>query len=429
MRTKLIILITFLFLLRLTYGLFSEFWFPDELQIYLLGLKSFTTNTWPYYGPDVVYSNTQIPGALQGLLVSASFYISKIPESPIIFLNVLSFTSLSFLANYITKRIKSIPIWLVWTIVMTTPWTMHYSTRVVNPSYALIFSIPFFICLLDLLPIYKKAILKPKLAFFILGICTTLIMQLHMSWVLLIPLAGLTFLSRIKTNFKQQVFNFSLYTTGLLIGVLTLIPTLLIEQTQSVSSNIVFNIDNWSNLPIITLRFLSFASNEIPYVLGGNTPERLAVIYEQLWMTPVAILLLIIGFFQVGLFLMLLFNKNLSPDFKKIKLLVIISILLLYFSFFFSIKGPSSHTFYIMLPLAIFYSFYCYQWLITKKKYALQILKLMSILGILFHFGLGAYNFQHKSLYKNRHKAEKAINQMDYTLLGKRRADDWGYGY
>jgi hypothetical protein len=431
MRTKLTILICALFLFRLAYGLCSEFWFDDELQIYLIGLKSFTTHTWPYYGPDLVYTNTQIQGGLQGLLVSVPFYISKVPEAPIIFLNILSFGSLSFLATYTTKRIKGIPAWLVWTIIMTTPWTMYYSTRVVNPSYSLVFSIPFIISMIDLLPIYKKPIINPKLGFFIIGICTTLIMQLHMSWVLLIPLTGIIFLLRIKTKFKHQAINFGLYASGLFLGALTLIPTLLLAQDLSpgTASNVVFNIDNWSNLPVILLRFFSFASNEIPYILGGDTATRLAVFYDQIWMSPVMIFLLVIGFLQVGLFAILLFNKKLSEEFRKVKLLVIGSVLILYLSFFFSIKGPSSHTFYIMLPLAIFYAFYSYQWLIAKKTYTLKLLKLMAICGVVLHIGLGMYNFRNKSLYKDRAKVEHALEEMDYTVLGTRRADDWGYGY
>lgn len=429
MPIKLLFIIISLFLFRLVYGLCSEFWYEDELQVYLIGLKSFTTNTWPYYGPDLVYTNTQIPGALQGLLVAIPFHILKLPESPALFLNLLSFLSLSLLAWYITKRIEMIPSWLVWTIVMTTPWAMHYSTRVVNPSYALVFAIPFFIGLLELLPLYKKALFPSQIAFFILGCCTTCIMQLHLSWVLLIPLAGVTFLSRIKSNFKQQAINASLYLLGVFVGALTLIPTLFLEDTKSVASNIQFNADNWSNLPIIVLRFFSFASNEIPYALGGSTAQRLAVIYEQIWMSPIAAFLLILGFAQVAIFILFLFNKHVSQEFRTIKLLVICSILLLYGSFFFSVKGPSSHTFYIMFPLALYYAFYCYQWLIMKHKYILPLLKSMAILGLLFHVGLGAYHYKHKSIYKDRAKVQEALEKMDYTILGRRRADDWGYGY
>lgn len=424
-----ILIIFGLFVFRLVFGLFSEFWFTDELQIYLIGLKSYTTGTWPYYGPDLVYTNTQIAGALQGLLVSIPFYFLKIPEAPTIFLNILSFLSLSFLANYITKRIPSVPSWMVWFIVMTTPWTMYYSTRVVNPSYAIVFSIPFFVALIDLLPIYQKPILNNKLSFFILGICTTLIMQLHMSWVLLVPLTGLVFLSKLKTNIKQQIGQFLFYMFGLFLGALTLIPTFFVKYEHSATENIVFNIDNWSNLPIITLRFFSFASNEIAYVLGGSTEERLTIVYDQIWMSPAVLVLLIMGFLQVGLYVFQLFNKKVTPEFRKIKILVILVLLLLYASFFFSIKGPSSHTFYILLPLALFYAFHSYDWLIKNFKYALTVLKVMIVAGVLFHIGLGLYNYKNHSLYKDRDKVVNALEQMDYKVLGNRRADNWGYGY
>ena len=99
-KNELYLLIPFLFLFRLTFGLSSNFWTPDVFQIYLIGLKSFTMNVWPLYGPDLVYTNTQIPGALQGLLIALPFNILKIPESPIILLNILSFASLSALARY-----------------------------------------------------------------------------------------------------------------------------------------------------------------------------------------------------------------------------------------------------------------------------------------------------------------------------------------
>ena len=84
---KVIILFLIFFPMRLAFGLFSEFWFEDELQIYLVGLKFYTTGHWPFYGPDVVYTHYQIPGALQGLLVGIPFYIMQIPEAPYILLN------------------------------------------------------------------------------------------------------------------------------------------------------------------------------------------------------------------------------------------------------------------------------------------------------------------------------------------------------
>lgn len=428
---KLYLLVVSLFVFRLVYGLFSQFWFADELQIYLLGLKYYTTDAWPYYGPDLVYTNTQISGALQSLLVGVPLFIAKLPEAPIVLLNILSFLSLAYLVKFIQARIPSIPKWMVWCIVMTTPWAMYYSTRVVNPSYALVFSIPFFIAAVDLLPIYKEKFQSTKISFWLLGFCTLAIMQLHMSWVMLLPYTGLAFLFGFKKGIKNQFINLFFYLLGAIIASSTLIPTLLLDQSEevSVATNIVFNKDNWSNLPIIALRYFSFAGNEIAYVLGGSTQERIEVVSSQIWMAPFTIVLLVMGFLQVGIAVFFLFFKKVSDEFKKVKLLTVLSIVLLYFSFFFSIKGPSSHTFYILFPLSIIYLFYCYDWLVRKKDFVLKYLKVMIVCSVFFHIGLGLYNYKNVSLYKDRDKAVEAISKKDYTILGARRSDNWGYGY
>jgi hypothetical protein len=379
----------------------------------------------------VVYTNTQIAGALQGLLVAIPLHILKIPESPILFLNLLSFGSLAFFAWYISKRVPAFPAWLIWILVLTTPWTMHYSTRVVNPSYALVFSVPFFVAFLELLPLYSQKIIRPGIAFFIMGATTTCIMQLHMSYVLLIPYTGFVFYEVFKKSPKQLLTFIPLYLAGILLGAATLIPTILHPDLamQSTSSNIVFNAGNAKNIMLVLMRFLSFASFEIPYMLGGSTATRLAVIGSQIWMAPFAALLLITGFLQVAFFMVLLFVKKSNAEWRAISQLTLVSWLLIFVSFFFSIKGPSSHTFYLMLPIPVFYSFYCYQWLITKRQLFLQALKVIALCGLFFHAGLGMYNYRHKSLYVNRARAEQAIAAKDYKILGLRRADTWGYGY
>src|SRR5258707_9328765 len=98
------------FLFRLAFGLCSQFLDDDTKQIYLLGLKFYTTKTWPYFGPDVTQT-IQIPGALQGLMVGLPFYVLPIPEAPYLLLNILSFSSLCFFAWYCAKRLPEIPKW------------------------------------------------------------------------------------------------------------------------------------------------------------------------------------------------------------------------------------------------------------------------------------------------------------------------------
>src|ERR1700677_5095708 len=87
------------FLFRLAFGLCSEIWFIDQQQIYLIGLKYYATGLWPYFGPDVA-ENIQLPGALQGLVIGLPLKVWPIPESPYVFLNLLSFAGLCFLAWY-----------------------------------------------------------------------------------------------------------------------------------------------------------------------------------------------------------------------------------------------------------------------------------------------------------------------------------------
>jgi hypothetical protein len=82
-----------------------------------------------------------------------------------------------------------------------------------------------------------------------------------------------------------------------------------------------------------------------------------------------------------------------------------------------------------MLPVAMFYSFYCYQWLIRMNRIWLKTLKIAIICGIIFHIGMDLHNYKTISLYKNRKHVQEAIDKRDYKILGSRRSEHWGYGY
>jgi hypothetical protein len=430
-KQKVFILLLFIFAFRLLFGITSEFWFPDELQIYLLGLKWYTTGIWPAYGPDVVYTQTQIPGALQSILVGLPLFVWAKPEAPFVLLNILSFFSILLLVEYGYKLAPKLPKNWLYLLVFTLPWTLNYTTRICNPSYALLFSIPFFVAFLELIPAFSLQYFKSWLAALILGISTTCIMQLHLSYVLLVPFAGFSFLMYFLTYKQKVIAPITWYIIGLLIGASTLIPTLLHpdDTVKSVSSNVVINWKNIENFITILMRFLSFASYEIPYMLGGGTEERLLVLKDQLWMSPFAFTLLLTGFAQIALFVYSFFFLKSEQRFVWLKWILVATWIMLFLSFFFSIKGPSSHTFYILLPLPVWYSFYAYQFFLTKFPKAISYFKIMIVCSLFFHVGLAMYSFHTRSLYLDRGKVEKAIQEKNYKILGNRRADDWGYGY
>ena len=429
----LVLLIVLLFFARIIFGLCSCFWTVDNVQIYLIGLKYYTTGLWPYFGPDVIYTNSQIPGALQGLLVGLPLYLLHIPESPFLLLNTLVFSSLGLFAWYVKKRIPTLPSWLVWIWLLTAPWVMVFSTVIVNPSYVVPFSILFFVCIFELLPLYSTFIINPFLAAACAGFCITSIMQIHMSWILTIPYCCVALFYQIKKDRSLGLKLLPFFLGGLFVGALTLLPTIItygMHSSGGTEKNIVFAVSNTKNIVTIFARFLSFATFEVPYMLGGDTPSRLAVIKENIWMAPIALILLLVGWVQVAYFVLCFFRKSELPEWKPLKLLVIASILLVYVCFLFSIKGPSSHTFYIMLPLAMFYSFYCYQRLLSGNALLWKkVFGVCLVLGVLFHIGLAKYYYPKVSLYTDRAKVERAINEKNYKILGNRRADDLGYGY
>ena len=147
-----IVLIALLFVYRLLFGLSGEFFLEDETQIFLIGLRYYATGRWPFFGPDVVWTMSEIPGALQGLLVGLPLRVLPIPESPFVLLNLLSGVALAALAWYICKRLPSVPRWLVWGWLFTAPWTLQFSTHIVNPSYILPAAIVFFLGFLRRFP-------------------------------------------------------------------------------------------------------------------------------------------------------------------------------------------------------------------------------------------------------------------------------------
>src|SRR5437773_10256894 len=115
------VLIVALFAFRLLYGLSSEFFFEDETQIFLMGFRYYATGQWPYFGPDVVWTKSEIPGALQGVLVGWPFTLAPVPEAPIVVLNVLSMATLAAFAWYLSRRFPSAPRWLLWGWLLTVP--------------------------------------------------------------------------------------------------------------------------------------------------------------------------------------------------------------------------------------------------------------------------------------------------------------------
>lgn len=416
-------LLIFLFVLRLVYGLCSEFWFPDELQTYLIGLKFYTTGNFPYFGPDVVYTNSQIPGALLGLLVGLPFYLLKIPEAPYILLNLLSFAVLCFFAVYLNRRFPEVPEWFTWIWLLTCPWTMNFSTHVLNPSYVLFGAVLFFIGFFESVPRLKIGFIKTPVAFFIMGFALFWVCQLHMSWILLAPFV----LAAFWFSFRNNKFIILTFIAGCLLSAASLIPAFtrfgFLEGNGSTADNIVFNVSNAGQIITLLLRYLSLAADEIPRFIDTDGASKVQFFKDYLPAAPFILFAIISGFLQVAYMIIAFFRKNPKADFGWVKWITFIAMIITYISFLFSIKGPSSHTFYVLFPLVMIYSFYCWGPLFRKKWFAV-LMAVLLVSTIITNGTLAYHNYYLKSMYKNRDLPLKAIQQKNYHLFGERRGSD-----
>ena len=416
------------FLFRLFFGLCSPFQDEDAKQIYLIGLKFYTTGAWPYFGPDVT-PTIQIPGALQGLVVGLPFYVLPIPEAPYILLNILSFSSLCFFAWYCSRRLPEIPKWFVWSWLLTAPWTLNISTHIFNPSYVLPGAILFFVAAIETYPFLSRALIPQRWANFMMGLSLLWIMQFHLSGLVLLPYVALSFYFQIKESGRSAMSSIGWFAIGAIITGSFLIPTFikygLSEGLGSTNESLGFNSENlwrqWNIVEGVLGRFLSFASFELPRFIGRNTALRLAFMKENPWLIPFVVFLTLAGILQCVAMLVLWFKKeHAHRDWKAIKYFTLGTVVLLYFSFLFSMKLPHSHTFYLTFPIAMLYSLYCWSEFLKNRGWQ-KFAAVFIICGLIFDIGLAVSNLKQVSIYTERARIVEAIKAKDYRIVGERR--------
>jgi hypothetical protein len=401
----------------------------DEVQTYLIGLKSFTTHTWPYYGTDLqgggVAYRGQMAGALLGLLVRIPLEIWAAPESPFLFLNLLTFLAFSFLAWGCCKRNPRLSPWFVFTWIYIAPWTTHFSTLVLNQSYSIVGAIAFFMGFMESVPVLRRSLMSPGLSNALMGFGLFWVMQLHMSWVILVPFLAYSIYAQWQAGQWKGPLLFLVL--GSLPMLALLLPTYWIYGVSS-GNNIAgysdfFNRNNFGQGLTILARYLSFATFELPRFLGEHTHERIAFLLNNPWLTVPGFFLWITGILQAVAMVILWFFKNRSnPDWVPVKRLALGVFLTLYLFFWFSQKSPAAIRYYEVLPVAMIYSFYCWEILCPYRFWRIFAIVFL-IAGVYFQIGY-ALQSDHRgiSVYSQyRERMAMALEKKDYHLLADRR--------
>jgi hypothetical protein len=400
----------------------SKFSGQDEIQIFLIGLKYYCLGIYPYWGADAV--GGQIPGGLQGMLTGGPLFWWPEAESPYWVLNLLSFGSLLLLARYLEKRTGAFPFWWLALWVLLSPWTLHFSTHIENPSYVLTGSIAFFIGLAELTLFYGNRLWHPSLAFFALGFSLGWVMQFHLSWVLLLPPTGWVFWKRRKE--KLVVWRGGgFWGVGFLLCGITLWPVFRDIGWEAFFDTskkaILFHPQNMLYFPLIVVRFLSFSCLEIVRFIGHDHASRFHYLQEHPYAAPLVVLLAVAGAAQC-LWLIACFLKKIPlPHWRETRRAVFAFLVLVQLSFCFSISQPASHTFYLLLPLSFWYALYCWSLWAAHPLFK-PVSVLLMLMSALF-FGLRQKDFiaAKQDLGHWKPLVQQAIQEHDYTVVGLRR--------
>ena len=413
------------FLYRLAYGLSSEFFFEDHTQIYLMGLRYFATGEWPYFGPDVVWTESEIPGALQPLLVGLPLKIVAAPEAPFVLLNILSVAALAAFAWYITRRLPQLPHWLVWGWLMTVPWTLDISTNIVNPSYVLAPALIFFLGFFEAVPVFRAGVVPQWLAFVFMGAAASWILQIHMSWPLLLPYMGMAWLWAWKDGVRSAAITTAALIVGLLVFGIFLIPTLAVYGIEGGSGGTLRNLRPHFVNPSVAVttlaRFFSFVSLEIWRFMATDDGKRQMFLLDHLWIAPLALVAWVASIWQPIWMLREWFRtRSPFPEWRWLRWLVALTILLIYASYWVVLQPAQAHAFYVVAPISFVFAAYC--WTFVDSPRWRRVAAALLVVNVLFHAGQAWIQAPEKSLYRAREVVATAIREKQPEMFGHRRA-------
>jgi hypothetical protein len=426
---KFAILFVGVLLFRTIFGLSQPFFSPDELQSYLIGLKWYCEGGWPYFGPDLIVTETgfftRIPGPLEAWLIGLPFKVLPIPEAPFLLLNLLSTSAIAFLSLYIARRLPEMPFAFVFVWISLLPWNLHESANIVNPSFLLIGSVLFFIGFFEAVPSLSKGFVSPAFAFALMGFGIFWNFQFHFSWVLLPPFLLLALFLRFRavpSNLPKDLLWSFLGAAPLVALILpTFIQYGFSKGIGGMGLARAFNFGNFAEFFTELAWFFSLPAFEMPRFIGLGTHARIEFFQNAYWLVLPGVFLILVGWVQPFVLLILGFLKDEKHnDAKGITAVTWFALLMAWAGFWFTSKPPLAHMYYILLPLILVYSFYIWSRLAPRRGW--RIFAAVCIAANLwFEAGYLVRMMKTQSMYLDRDKVVRAINSKDYRILGERR--------
>jgi hypothetical protein len=306
---------------------------------------------------------------------------------------------------------------------MTLPWTLQMGTHILNPDYVLAAAIAFVIGFFEAMPTLRLGRIPPSVAFGLMGAAFGWVMQIHMSYALLVPYVAIAFLAA-----SRQPRDIASNTAGLALGALVtaslLMPTWARYGIFRGFGGTQANVHVHPVSPFVALstlaRFFSFASLEVNRFVATDGGKRLVFFERRPWLVPFALPVIIAGLAQPVWMLREWFRAAAPfPEWNTLRMLVAGTVLWVYACYWFVMEPAQAHAFYVVAPIAWIFAAYC--WTFVDGPRARRAAAALIALNVVFQVGL-ITGHADRSLYNDRAVAVAAIRSKQTEMLAHRRA-------
>ncbi|MGB3616634.1 MAG: hypothetical protein WBA12_00820 [Catalinimonas sp.] len=409
-----------LLLFRTYVGAQINFSHEDYDQVYLMGLQNALTDAWSYWGPDVVWSRTRLPGALQGLLVGVPLWLTRRPYAPLVLTNLITCAGLMLLAFYAARRFPRLSLPFLVALVLLLPFGLFNGAVVLNTAYLLFSGSILFVAVLELFVYRERPLFDPRLSWAALGFALVFTCQLHLTWVMCLPFVVVL----LGLEWQRRAAAVPTYAAYFLLGwvppLLTLLPTILTYgDVMMVGTSGNLRYDGGRVLGVFDLLFRYFSMASVDLTHRHNFVRLLTENHAG----GAVLVWVLKGLFVaqvIALAATLLFAKR-SEAFKRTLLLFGLTTLMALFLYVLSNKHLSMRTYILLFPVPVWLTLFAYDHLLRYRAArvavaALLLLSFGTTLAIAAANHHGPYSFA-----AAEGRIERALRTGDPQAFGERR--------
>jgi len=412
---------------RIFLGIQINFSQEDYTQVYLIGLENAFSGKWSYWGPDVVWSKTRLPGAMQGLLAGIPLRLVKNEYAPIILSNIISCAGLVLLGFYAKRRFPDLSIYFLLALFLLSPFMLFNGVVLLNTAYLIFSGAILFIVAFELFVYRKELLWNSGLYFFALGFSLLFTYQLHLTWVMYLPFVFVLFYLEWIKNPAKGWKLISFFVLGCIVSGLTLIPTLFkygnVIMTGS-GDNISLNLNRVTRIIDLFIRYFGIATIDV-----NQKHDYMRLFSEKSWIGFALIWLVkLFAVLQfIGICISFYFVKA-SGEFRRTFLLFILTLVMALSLYMISNKHLEIRTYILLYPIPLWLTLFSYSYLskyrhIKAIMYSSLILIFVTSLGIAVSNFNGVYSF--KSVESKMQKAIRDENPYEFSTRRETLMDDY----